>query len=154
MGYECRILLDSINTSGDRLTTFQITYPRFVHCELMTHRVFSRNSSSSRAIPIEKMIEQVENDPVIPVYWGKNQRGMQATEELTGVVRERAIEKWLDARDCAVDHAREMHLNCVHKQIVNRILEPWMWITVLVSATRNIRRVFLTVILLDLYIYL
>lgn len=133
--YNCKILLDSINTAGDRLTTFELTYPRFVHCELMTHRVFSRNSSSSRAIPIEKMIEQVENDPVIPVYWGKNQRGMQAGEELTDTERIMAIDAWLLARDEMVYKARSMNRIGVHKQIVNRILEPWMWITVLVSST-------------------
>lgn len=135
MGYDCKILLDSINTVGDRLTTFQITYPRFVHSELMTHRVFSRNSSSSRAIPIEKMIQQVENDPVIPVYWGKNQRGMQAKEELEGFEKDRAITRWLYARDQAIANAKEMIYQSVHKQIVNRLLEPWMWITVIVSST-------------------
>lgn len=135
MGYECKILLDSINTAGDRLTTFQITYPRFVHCELMTHRVFSRNSSSSRAIPIEKMIQQVENDPVVPVYWGKNQKGMQAKEELDDVGQRDACDTWLLARDKAIYSVRELIDIGVHKQIVNRLLEPWMWITVLVSST-------------------
>lgn len=133
--YNCKILLDSINTSGDRLTTFELTYPRFVHCELMTHRVFSRNSSSSRAIPIEKMIAQVENDPVIPVYWGKNQRGTQAGEELMGEDREAAISIWLDARDSAIQDVKALGVTGVHKQIVNRLLEPWMWITVIVSST-------------------
>lgn len=133
MAYKCQILLDSINTVGDRLTTFELTYPRMVHCELMTHRVFSRNSSSSRAIPIEKMIEQVQNDPVMPVYWGKNQRGMQAKEELQGEEREAAIEWWLTSRDLAVNQVKQRPN--VHKQIANRILEPWMWITVLVSST-------------------
>lgn len=135
MGYNCKVLLDSINTSGDRLTTFQITYPRFVHCELMTHRVFSRNSSSSRAIPIEKMIEQVENDPVIPVYWGKNQKGMQAKEELEPEIKRVAIDSWLRQRDLMVGAAKGLMTLDVHKQIVNRILEPWMWITVICSAT-------------------
>lgn len=133
MPYSCKIVLDSINTAGDRLTTFEVTYPRFVHCELMTHRVFSRNSSSSRAIPIEKMIKQVEDDPVIPVYWGKNQKGMQAREELQGEEREAAIEWWLNSRDLAVNQVKRRP--DVHKQIANRILEPWMWITVLVSST-------------------
>lgn len=133
--YKCKILLDSVNTAGDRLTTFELTYPRFVHCELMTHRVFSRNSSSSRAIPIEKMIEQVENDPVIPVWIGKNQKGMQAKEELTGHDREDFIDSWLDMRDIAVFHAKDMIQIGAHKQLVNRILEPWMWITVIVSST-------------------
>lgn len=135
MSYKCQILLDSINSVGDRLTTFELTYPRMVHCELMTHRVFSRNSSSSRAIPIEKMIEQVESDPVIPVYWGKNQRGMQAKDELDAIGKTKAIMLWLMARDRTIEHARGLIEIGVHKQIVNRLLEPWMWITVLVSST-------------------
>lgn len=80
---QVKIISDSISPSGVRLTTFQLKYQRFVHSELMTHRVFSRNASSSRAIPISKMIEQVRNDPAIPVEWGKNQPGMQARENLS-----------------------------------------------------------------------
>jgi thymidylate synthase ThyX len=76
------IICDSLNPVGDRLTTFIFEYPRFVHAEFMTHRVFSRNAASSRAIPIEKMIEQVKINPAMPVWWGKNQSGMQAKEEL------------------------------------------------------------------------
>jgi thymidylate synthase ThyX len=133
--YNCKILLDSINTSGDRLTTFELTYPRIIHSELLTHKMLSKNSSSSRAIPIEKMIEQVENDPVIPVYWGKNQKGMQAEVELDPFYQESALRRWLSARDEAVVNARALIHYGVHKQIVNRLMEPWMWITVLVSAT-------------------
>jgi thymidylate synthase ThyX len=135
MGYSVKILLDSINSSGDRLTTFELTYPRFIHSEFMTHRMFSRNSASSRAIPIEKMIERVESDPVIPVYWGKNQKGMQAIEELEGDFRDASISRWLRARDQAIIDARALIHYGVHKQIVNRLLEPWMWITVICSAT-------------------
>lgn len=135
MPYNVKILLDSINSIGDRLTTFELTYPRFIHSEFMTHRMFSRNSASSRAIPIEKMIERVENDPVIPVYWGKNQKGMQAREELNRVEKNYALAEWLQARDEAVHKAAELINIGVHKQIVNRLLEPWMWITVICSAT-------------------
>ena len=135
MAYEARIELDSVNLVGDRLTTFVVTYPRFVHSELMTHRVFSRNSSSSRAIPIEKMIQRIKDDPVIPVYWGRNQRGMQARGELTPSEQECAVQHWLDARDEAVRYAEILLEAEVHKQIVNRILEPWMWITVIITAT-------------------
>lgn len=131
--YQCKILADSVHST--RLTTFEITYPRFVHSELMTHRMFSRNSASSRAIPIKKMIENVINDPVMPVWWGRNQAGMQANEELEGQELLRAKDKWLQARDLAVDEASDLSLLGVHKQIVNRLLEPWMWITVIVSAT-------------------
>lgn len=135
MAYSARIVLDSVSPSGVRLTTMEITYPRFVHSEFMTHRVFSRNSASSRAIPIEKMIERVEKDPVLPVWWGKNQSGMQAKDELCGDARDDAESEWLYARDDAVGRAKELLRLGLHKQIANRLLEPWMWITVLVSAT-------------------
>lgn len=133
MGYEAKILLDSINQT--RLTTFEITIPRLVLSEFNTHRVFSRNSSSSRAIPVEKMIEKVENDPFIPEYWGKNQKGMQADQELTEQEQIRARTKWLDARDNAVASAKLILGIGVHKQITNRLLEPWLWHTVIVTAT-------------------
>lgn len=134
--YGAKILADSIGPSGRRLTTFEVTYPRFVHAELMTHREFSRNSASSRAIPVEKMISRILVDPVLPVWWGKNQSGMQAREELAGDDLETARRKWLAARDSALEYARELLRLDVHKQIVNRVLEPWMWITVIVSATQ------------------
>lgn len=135
MPYACRIEADSRSSRGKRITTFVLTYPRFVHAELMTHRMFSRNSSSSRAIPIEKMIEQVKADPAGPVWWGRNQKGMQAHEELLDWEKEEALATWLSARDEAVAHAERLIELAAHKQIVNRLLEPWMWITVIVTAT-------------------
>src|SRR5680860_1478525 len=122
MAYEARIEADSISPLGVRLTTFVVTYPRFIHSEMMTHRVFSRNSSSSRAIPHHKLLEQVEKDPVIPVYWGKNQSGMQAKEELSHEEQQLAISAWIHGRDAAISESK-------------RLLEPWMWITVIISAT-------------------
>jgi thymidylate synthase ThyX len=135
MAYKVQILADSLAPSGKRLTTFELTYPRFVHSEFMTHRMFSRNAASSRAIPIEKMIERVTQDPAMPVHWGKNQKGMQAEEELDGTELFAAKFDWLVARDNAVESAEKMLEYGVHKQIVNRLLEPWMWITVICSAT-------------------
>ncbi|MCF6205378.1 MAG: hypothetical protein L3J47_00595 [Sulfurovum sp.] len=101
----------------------------------MTHRVFSRNAASSRAIPIEKMIKQVEDSPVMPLYWGSNKSGMQATEELKGTGLYAATLAWLKGRDQAVLAAKEMLEAGAHKQIVNRLLEPWMFITVILTAT-------------------
>lgn len=135
MAYKVQILKDSISDPGIRLTTVELTYPRFVHAEFMTHRVFSRNSASSRAIPVEKLIQRVIDDPVIPVYWGKNQKGMQAEVELEGEEKEAAIKAWLEARDSAVDQALRLHAMGIHKQLVNRLIEPWMWITVIATAT-------------------
>lgn len=133
--YKAKILADSVNPAGDRLTTFEITYPRFVHSELLTHRMLSRNSASSRAMPISKMIERVKTDPVEPVWWGKNQSGMQAKEELDDVAKFDAKTYWHNARHTAIRYAECLAEIGAHKQIVNRLLEPWMWITVIVSAT-------------------
>ncbi len=134
MSYEVKILADS-TASNVRLSTLQCTYPRMVHSEAMTHRVFSRNAASSRAIPIEKMLERVRLDPVMPVWWGKNQRGMQAEVELVGDELERAKREWLSARDAAVSSATKMLACGMHKQLVNRVVEPWMWITSIITST-------------------
>lgn len=130
-----RVLADSVNPAGIRLTTMEWTYPRFIHAEIMTHRQLSRNSASSRAIPLQKMIERVMENPVFPLHWGKNQKGMQATAELSLEQKLLAAHDWLYARAEAVRYARRLEDIGLHKQIGNRLLEPWMWITVIVSAT-------------------
>ncbi len=145
------IVADSVNPQGCRLTTFVLEYPRFVHAELMTHRMFSKNAASSRAIPIEKMIEAVQTNPAVPVWWGKNQSGMQAKEELDNTIpqhrdiidnkgvchtdRELAKVYWLDARDSAIRQVRRLNDLGLHKQIANRILEPWFHIRIILSGT-------------------
>ncbi len=80
--YKCQIITDSVNLEGNRLTTFEVTYPMIIHKHILTHRAFSRNSGSSRAIPTERLIERIILDPVLPVWWGKNQSGMQAKQEI------------------------------------------------------------------------
>lgn len=131
---EAKVLLDSV-FDGSRITTMELTYPRFVHAEYMTHRVFSRNAASSRAIPVKKLIQRVKDDPVVPIHWGANQSGMQAHQELPGDTQADLQELWLKARDRAVETAEAMMRMGLHKQIANRILEPWMHITVIHSAT-------------------
>jgi len=133
--YEARIERDSITQYGERLTTVVCTLPRIVLAELNTHRVFSRSSASSRAIPVQKQIERLQADPFIPVYWGKNQKGMQADEELTQDLIAEAELLWRDARNHAVNSAMAMMGLGVHKQITNRLLEPFMWHTVIITAT-------------------
>lgn len=135
MPFEAKIIADSVTNTGKRITTLQLCYPRFIHSEFMTHRVFSRNASSSRAIPVAKMIEQVRNDPAMPIHWGKNQPGMQAHEELTGDDLEQIQIAWHEAALCAADNASYMNSRGAHKQVVNRILEPFQWIHVVVTAT-------------------
>lgn len=128
-----KIIADSINSTGQRLTTLELNYPRFIHGELLTHRALSRNSMSSRAIPIAKMIEQVRNDPVIPIHWGMNQPGMQAKDEIDNKAIARV--HWRVAANSAADHAESMAKLGLHKQVVNRILEPFQWMRTIVSAT-------------------
>lgn len=135
MAYKVKILADSVGVNGVRLTTWELTYPRFVHAELMTHRLFSRNSASSRAIPTKTLMRQIRKDPAMPVWWGKNQKGMQAREELTGWRKAIVRFTWLQARWFALFFAWTLTKLDMHKQIANRVLEPWMFITVIVTAT-------------------
>ncbi len=130
--------------TGKEIVTFELVYPRFIHGELMTHRMFSRNAASSRAIPISKMIDQVSADPAKPVHWGKNQAGMQAKEVLDNTDKsysgncthqECAEYHWTNAAEDAVEQAKGLNLHNVHKQIVNRILEPFQWMKTVVTAT-------------------
>jgi hypothetical protein len=135
VGFSAKILADSVTSSGARLTTVEATYCRIIHSEVLTHRMLSRSSASSRAIPVTKLIGRVVEDPFIPEHIGKNQKGMQASEQISEEARKEAVEVWLEARDNAVMNARHMMELGVHKQVVNRIIEPWMWITVIISAT-------------------
>lgn len=133
------IIKDSTTPGGNRLTTFLLTYPRFIHAEFMTHRCFSRNASSSRAIPIQKMIEAVQDTYAAPEFWGKNQSGMQALEQLTGPQKTMA-ETWWD--QCVVDAVTNVQYmaECgadLHKQIANRVLEPFSHITVIATASEK-----------------
>lgn len=147
---------------GKPLITAQLRYPRFIHAELMTHRVFSRNASSSRAIPVAKMIEEVLTNPAMPIHWGKNQAGMQAREENNArvfvptfsrpvdgehandhindwhshhLVSSTVEEAWRAAAENAAIMAEKMAAAGYHKQVVNRILEPFLHISVILTFT-------------------
>jgi hypothetical protein len=135
MAYNAKVVLDSISEADDRLTTMELTFWRPVLAEFNTHRMLSRNAASSRAIRVEKMLQRVMEDPAMPVFWGKNQAGMQAAAELEGDALQDAQLHWLYARNDAVERAQKLLELGLHKQIVNRLLEPWCWITVIVSAT-------------------
>lgn len=127
------IVADSISKANIRLTTFSLKYPRIIHGELLTHRVFSRNSSSSRAVPVSKMIKEVEEDPFIPQVFLKNQKGMQALEPVEN--QDEAKAEWLFGRDMAVVTAKNLNELQVHKEYSNRVLEPYSYISVVVTAT-------------------
>ena len=133
--FKAEILADSISSKGHRLTTMKVTFPRFILAEFNTHRMFSRNSASSRAIPFNKMVRMVEENPFIPIAWQKDHKGMQGSEYLD-YKEPSAIAEWLRARNAAVRFATDLNKDHnVTKQLVNRLLEPFMWHTVIVSAT-------------------
>ena len=165
MAFDAKVLADSLSPASHRLTTLEATFPRFVLAEFNTHRVFSRNSASSRAIPIAKQLRRVLESPYVPIEFGSNQPGMQAGPPLEGAEREAAEREWLRARDDAVrrvlglvaspeevadadllealerveratrERSRPDTWLNVHKQVANRLLEPFMWHTVIVTAT-------------------
>lgn len=132
---DVRIIADSLNPQGVRITSFILTYHRFIHCEFLTHRMFSRNAASSRAIPVNKIISNIRECPAVPLYWGKNQKGMQADDELNETDSVLAEQIWLESLESQIKYAnRLLDLN-VHKQIANRLLEPFCHITSLLTAT-------------------
>lgn len=143
------VICDSISPKDHRLTTFKLCYPKFIHSEFMTHRVISRNASSSRAIPVAKLIAEVRGPNFAgPVYWGAEQKGMQSGEELDntnpfyvsssgGYITARALaqEFWGRSANDAANRAEIMAKLGVHKSIVNRVLEPYSHIHVVATAT-------------------
>jgi hypothetical protein len=165
MAFDAKILADSMSPAEHRLVTMEVTFPRFVLAEFNTHRAFSRNSASSRAIPVVKQLRRVLEEPFIPIEFGANQPGMQAGAPLVGEAHSLAVREWLLARDDAARRVLALVSNpaqvaacndlaaCldeveveiksgdhddwlnVHKQVANRLLEPFMWHTVIVSAT-------------------
>lgn len=143
MTISARIIADSISEyTGQRITTFELEYPRFIHAEFMTHRLFSRNAASSRAIPVKTAIDLIKKNTARPMHWGKNQPGMSAKEECNAVMASDSefdgysrTEWWDEARDMAILHAEEFDRSGYHKQIVNRLLEPFSHIKVVLTAT-------------------
>ncbi len=132
-----RVIADSLNTCGNRLTSLIITLPRIVLAEFNTHRTISRNSASSRAIPFKKMVEQVLDNPFIPTAYQKEHKGMQGTEyfsddEATSLSLK---SQWLDARNYAVHRAKQLNERGLTKQLCNRLLEPFMYHTIIATAT-------------------
>ena len=132
-----KIVADSINQQGDRIISALLTFPRIILSEFNKHRMLSSNTSSSRAIPFLKMVEVVQNDPFIPYHFQEKHSGMQGTEYLNGIEYENAVDNWLIARNAAIENAEILHSCNVTKQLCNRLLEPFMWCTVL--ATGNLK---------------
>lgn len=151
-GFNVTIEKDSLSPmSGRRLTTFVVRYPRCIHSELMTHRAFSRNAESSRAMPFAKQMAVVSEEPFIPIHWGIEEGGMQCPKGLPDELAALAEKLWLEGRDFAATQARLLQDigNTyatlmgddrftgvkLHKTMPNRMIEPYAWITVIITAT-------------------
>lgn len=130
----CTVIADSIS-AGSRMVTLELEYPRFIHSELMTHRMLSKNAASSRAIPIKKMHETITEKTAMPIHWGKNQPGMSAKEEVDDLVKQSAEGVWIAARDSMLNHSTVMSDMGLHKQIANRITEPFQLMKTVISGT-------------------
>lgn len=133
---QAKVIADSISVGGKRLTTLQLTYPRFVHAEFLTHRALSRNAGSSRAVPVAKMAQVALTEMIEPIRYGLNQAGMQASDAcLEGDSLEEARAIWISmAEVCAKGSQRLAELG-LHKQWANRPLEWFSNIRVVVTAT-------------------
>lgn len=133
---KAEVIADSKNEFGNRITTMLVTFPRYILAELNTHRMFSKNSSSSRAIPFERMLTTVENTPFVPMAWMENHKGMQGDSYITDPEKIQELEdEWHYAKNSAIENAQSLFDKGVTKQIVNRLLEPFMYHTVLITAT-------------------
>lgn len=133
--YRAEVLADSLSPENVRLTTFLVRFPRFILAEVNTHRVLSRNFESSRAVPVARRIADVRADPFVPLVFGRNQRGMQATQSLDADEAIRARSAWLEAARSACDHAETLAALGVHKQLANRVMEPYSYVSGIITAT-------------------
>ena len=141
------IVAHSLSPQGDELISVLCTFPRIILAEVNTHRMLSKNTSSSRAIPFKKMVESIQDDPFIPIAWQKHHSGMQGNEYWDVTIKGEIGEldhtnipaKWLRARDTAVTMAEVLHdgPQGVTKQLANRLLEPFMWTTMLITGPRS-----------------
>lgn len=134
MSISAKIIADSINPVNKRLTTFVLKFPRIILAEVNTHRSLSKNSSSSRAIPFSKLMEMVKEDPFVPIRFQKEHKGMQGTEYYEGEGHQDCRADWLLARDAAVE-AADSFIHPITKQLRNRLLEPFVWQTVILTGT-------------------
>lgn len=134
MNITAKVIQDSTSLKSVRLLTFELEYPRFIHSEVMTHRMLSKNAASSRAIPVERMLANIKENTAMPVFWGKNKPGMQANEEVDNVSEAKIA--WGIARDDAIQSAINLHdRKGLHKQISNRVTEAFQMMKTVISGT-------------------
>lgn len=136
-GISATIIQDSISSHGKRIITYELEYHRYIHAEFMTHRMFSRNAASSRAIPVERMHENIYANPAEPIVWQKNQAGMQSKEELTGETLLNAKVSWANGVQYAIQSSRELIHAGLHKQWANRVTEPFQMMKTVMTTTED-----------------
>jgi len=133
---QSEILRHSINEKGDEIISFKVKMPRFIQSELLTHRMFARNSASSRAVPFSKMLEKVSKEPVIPISWMKNHKGMQGSSFFKDPSEKSELKRiWLGALDSMKESASSLNKEGLTKQISNRLLEPFLYSELIITAT-------------------
>jgi len=166
MKIEAKIIAHSKSSvTGKEIITWELTYPRFIHSEFMTHRAFSRNAASSRAIPVARMLEMVREHPAMPVRFGANQAGMQdkgvdhdglvyckglvhpeligmpgcptSLEEAIAKAHVPADEAWFLAAHNAAEFAGAFADAGYHKQVANRLIESFQWMKTVMTATED-----------------
>ena len=133
-GIRAAVLAKSI-ANGITITTFLIDFPRFILAELNTHRAISKNGASSRAIPVAQQIKRVQDNPVVPIHFGLNQAGMSADTEVDVETKSKGVYEWLFNANRSVVGAQILQGMGVHKQVVNRIMEPYSFMRMVVTAT-------------------
>ena len=136
-GNKAEVVAHSVDKYGNELISVLCTFPRIILAEVNTHRMLSKNTSSSRAIPFLTMVKAVKDNPFIPFAWQKEHKGMQGTEYLVDRKHENAVYEWLKAKDYAVKQASMMNNDGVTKQLCNRLLEPFMWTTMLITGPKS-----------------
>lgn len=144
---KAEIVAHSLSPQGDELISILCTFPRIILAEVNTHRMLSKNTSSSRAIPFNKMVESVKTNPFIPIAWQKEHKGMQGTEYIDDDITSNTVEDesalysihrdWFDARDYVLEQAERLNKNKLTKQLCNRLLEPFMWTTMLITGSKE-----------------
>jgi len=137
---ECsaKVVAYSISPQGKELVTYELEYPRIILAEMNTHRVFSRNSMSSRAIPVESMLKQIRESPAHPVEFGKNKAGMASAGEYNELVQGVNPENfWNIAGFVAAMFSQAYADAGYHKQVANRLIEPFQRMKTVLSTTES-----------------
>lgn len=118
-----------------RLATFTLKIPKFIWGHIISHRTLSRNSASSRAIPAKRIRRDVLKNPFLPVYFGENKPGMQSGDALKGFRLWIAKKVWLWSRYVPVFFHYLGEKIGIHKEVVNRLIEPWLMVDIIITAT-------------------